>query len=87
MSENQQLPPVNFISHVLMMAMTAKQFMGSIKIEGQPETPQNLQMTRYYIDTIIMLQDKTKGNLTTEEDTFVEQTISDLQMEMLKVKG
>ena len=83
MSE-QQLPPVNFVSHVLMMAMTAKQFMGTIKIEGQPDMPQNLPMARHYIDTVIMLQKKTKGNLTDEEDNFVQQTISDLQMEMLK---
>lgn len=80
-----QLPPVNFISHVLMLAMTAKQFMGSVKIEGQEDTPANFPMARFYIDTILMLKEKTQGSLTSEETSFLEQTISDLQLEYVRV--
>jgi len=47
-----------------------------------PDTKQvmvNLDEARYCIDTLVMLREKTKGNLTDEEKGVLTQTLSELQ--------
>ena len=47
-----------------------------------PDTKQvmvNLDEAKYCIDTLVMLREKTKGNLTDEEKGIVTQTLAELQ--------
>lgn len=41
-------------------------------------------MARFNIDLLMMLQDKTKNNLTPEEQKFLENLISDLQVKFVQ---
>lgn len=41
-------------------------------------------MARFNIDLLMMLQDKTKNNLTAEEQKFLENLISDLQIKFVQ---
>lgn len=41
---------------------------------------ENTAEAAYLIDTIAMLQEKTKGNLTKEEDSYVQNILTDLRM-------
>lgn len=50
--------------------------------DGQVDKP----MARFNIDLLIMLKEKTKGNLTEEENRFVESLISDLQIKFVQIK-
>jgi DNA replication initiation complex subunit (GINS family) len=43
-------------------------------------------MARFNIDLLIMLQDKTKGNLTDDEKKFLDAVVNDLQIKYLSVK-
>lgn len=42
-------------------------------------------MARFNIDLLVMLQEKTKNNLTSDEKAFLESVISDLQMKFVQV--
>ena len=42
-------------------------------------------MARFNIDLLIMLQEKTKNNLTQEEKIFLDSLITDLQMKFVRV--
>ncbi len=47
-----------------------------------PDTKQvmvNLEEARYCVDTLIMLREKTKGNLTPQEQGILTQTLAELQ--------
>jgi hypothetical protein len=47
-----------------------------------PDTKQvmvNLEEARYCVDTLVMLREKTKGNLTPEEQGLLSQTLAELQ--------
>jgi len=47
-----------------------------------PDTKQvmvNLEEARYCVDTLVMLREKTKGNLTPEEQGILSQTLAELQ--------
>ena len=60
---------------------------------GLTPNPQNGQITkdtnmaRFNIDLLVILQDKTKGNLTADESKFLEAVLSDLKMKFVSMKG
>ena len=45
-----------------------------------------LNFARHYIDTLAMLEDKTRGNLSDEEAKFVEHVLHDLRMSYVDVQ-
>jgi Domain of unknown function (DUF1844) len=74
-----------FIEFVLMEAQNAALFLGQIP---NPQTGQgevNLDMARMFIDQLAMIQEKTRGNLTSEEAGVLRNTISNLQMVYVEV--
>ena len=53
--------------------------LGVIAPEGQEQVYVDLAYSRHLVDTLMMLKDKTQGNLTEEEGAMLEQAISELQ--------
>lgn len=43
-------------------------------------------MARFNIDLLLILQEKTKGNLNAEEASFIEAVINDLQVKFISLK-
>jgi hypothetical protein len=43
-------------------------------------------MARFNIDLLVMLQEKTKGNLTADEQKFLDAVINDLQIKYVTIK-
>jgi hypothetical protein len=50
-----------------------------------PQTERDLVMARQDIDLLGLLQEKTKGNLTGEEERLLEQALCDLRMPYVEV--
>lgn len=74
-----------FIEFVMMQAQNAALFLGQIP---NPQTGQgevNLDLARMFIDQLTMIQEKTRGNLTSEEATVLRNTLSNLQMAYVEV--
>jgi Domain of unknown function (DUF1844) len=69
-----------FIEFVLMQAQSAAFMLGQIPHPqtGKPET--NLEMAKLLIDQLVMIQEKTKGNLNSDETRILGGTISNLQL-------
>ena len=69
-----------FIEFVLMQAQQAALFLGQIPNPqtGKPEV--NLEVARMFIDQLAMIQEKTRGNLTSEQTTVIRNALSSLQM-------
>lgn len=85
-SESPNLP-VSFSTLVLSLASSAILAMG---LEKNPQTgavEKDLDLARFNIDMLSMLKDKTKNNLTKDEQDFVENVISDLQIKFVYVSG
>jgi hypothetical protein len=74
-----------FVEFVMMHAQNAALFLGQIPNPqtGQPET--NLELARMFIDQLAMIQEKTRGNLSTEEATVLRNALSNLQMAFVEV--
>jgi hypothetical protein len=74
-----------FVEFVMMQAQNAALFLGQIP---NPQTGQgevNLELARMFIDQLAMIQEKTRGNLTTEEATVLRNALSNLQMVFVEV--
>ena len=74
-----------FIEFVMMQAQNAALFLGQIP---NPQTGQgevNLELARMFIDQLAMIQEKTRGNLSSEETAVIRNTLSNLQMAFVEV--
>ena len=81
---DQQLPRLDFSTFVLSIIGTAYVHLGDApNPEGQPE--RDLALARQDIDLLAMLEEKTRGNLTGEEERLLNQALYDLRMRYIEV--
>ncbi len=69
-----------FIEFVMMQAQNAALFLGQIPNPQSGKAEVNLEVARLFIDQLVMIQEKTRGNLTNEEKTVLANALSGLQM-------
>ncbi|HEY3663586.1 MAG TPA: DUF1844 domain-containing protein [Chthoniobacterales bacterium] len=69
-----------FIEFVMMQAQNAALFLGQIPNPQTGQAEVNLEVARMFIDQLVMIQEKTRGNLTSEESTVLRNALSSLQM-------
>lgn len=69
-----------FIEFVLMQAQNAALFLGQIPNPQTGEAEINLDLAKMFIDQLSMIQEKTRGNLSSEESTVLRNTLSNLQL-------
>jgi hypothetical protein len=78
------LPEVNFSYFLISLSSSALFHLGEI---GDPQTGQktkDLPIAKHTIDTIAMLKEKTKGNLTDEEQKALDSILADLRWRYVK---
>ena len=78
--EAQQLPPVDFISYLANLVETGRLYLEGIPNPETNEVVTNLPLVKHIIDTIEMLEEKTKGNLSAPEANFLANTLYELRM-------
>jgi len=74
-----------FIEFVMMHAQNAALFLGQIPNPKTGEGEVNLELAKMFIDQLAMVQEKTRGNLTSEESTVLRNALSNLQMVYVEV--
>jgi len=81
----EDTPPMDFASFTVGLATQAMMLLGEIP---EPQTgkvlPTNLAGARQTIDIISLLQEKTKGNLTSDEDKLIQDVLTSLRIEFVK---
>jgi hypothetical protein len=75
----------DFSSLVLSIASSAAMSLGLAPDQESGETRIDKNMAKFNIDLLIMLQDKTKSNLTSDESHLVTSLIQDLQARFINV--
>ena len=72
---------ITFTTFVLSLSTAALQHLGVSAIEGDEKKPEvNLPAARQTIDILELLAEKTKGNLSGEEDKLLGTLLYDLRM-------
>lgn len=79
------LPPVDFQTLVISLGSSVLMHLGAVT-EGDAGTAQvDLPLAKHSIDVLVMLQEKTKGNLTDAEADLLQGLIYDLRLRYIEV--
>jgi hypothetical protein len=78
------LPEINFSSFLLSLSSSTLLHLGEIADPQSGEKKKDLILAKQSIDIINLLKDKTKGNLTQEEEKLLEHLLYDLRMRFVK---
>jgi len=74
------MPPLSFSSFVFSLGTSSLMLMGESLDPQQPSTPVNLPQAKEIIDILSMLEEKTKGNLSSEEASVIGDMLYTLRM-------
>jgi hypothetical protein len=85
-SSAQQGPPpeIDFTNFILSLSTSALIQLGEIQDPFTQKSAKNLPLAKQTIDLIGMLKEKTKGNLSPEEEKVIEYVLYDLRMRYVK---
>lgn len=81
------LPEVNFLTFVFSLSSSALSHLGEVPDPVSGEKKQDLPLAKQTIDILGMLEEKTKGNLTEEEASFLKSVLYDLRLRFVQKKG
>ena len=83
------LPKGDFAALISMLTTQALFALGLLQVQGQEgqKREPDLELARYNIDMLETIEEKTKGNLTEEEQKVLENTLEQLRMGYVKVAG
>jgi hypothetical protein len=83
MSEDLALPPVTFEFLIISYKTQAEMNLGMIRLsDDQP--PPDIRLARHFVDMLGLLQEKTKGNLTWEEERLLNNVLTELRFRYLQ---
>ncbi len=83
-TKKEFLPPLDFSSIVFPFYTQALMKLGILKDPAQGEEGENLELARRLIDILDLLKDKTKGNLDSDEEKFLEGCLQQLKVHYLE---
>lgn len=79
-NKNNFTPPVpDFKFFITTLSLQATIFLGQIPNPATQKTEEDLPQAKFIIDTLGMLQEKTKGNLDKEEAELLENLLYELR--------
>jgi hypothetical protein len=68
------------------LASSAAMALGLAPDPATGKTSKDKDMAKFNIDLLVMLKDKTKGNLKEDEQKFLETVLSDLQLKFVQLQ-
>ena len=83
-AEEEQFPEINFATFIFSLSSSALLHFGEIADPASGEKKKNLPMAKHTIDILAMLEQKTRGNLTSDEEQLFKNILYDLRMRYIK---
>ena len=82
----QQIPEANFTFFATTLGIQAAIALGEMPNPLNNKTEENLDQAKYLIDTLDMIKEKTKNNLTKEEEQLLEHILYDFHTKYVAKK-
>lgn len=83
--QDENLPETDFVTFVLSLNQNALLHLGDAPDPATGAAERDLALARQTIDLLALLQDKTRNNLTGEEEQVLHQVLYDLRMRYVEV--
>ncbi len=80
------LPKIDFSTFVLSINSSALVQLGLLEDPASGQKTKNLPLAKQTIDLLAMLEEKTKGNLTSDEENILKNILYELRMLYVKEK-
>jgi hypothetical protein len=77
--------PASFVNFLMSIASNAAASLGMMEHPVTGERGVDLQLGKHWIDVLGMLQEKTRGNLTSQENQILEGLLADLRMQFVSL--
>ena len=84
-SDSDELPAIDFATFVLSLSHSALVHLGDAPDPSGGPARRDVAMAKQTIDLLAVLQQKTEGNLTGEEERLLDQVLYDLRMRYVEV--
>jgi hypothetical protein len=84
-SRRGPLPKGDIAALISMLTTQALFALGVLGVKGQEQREPDLELARYNIDMLEALEEKTKGNLSPEEQQALNNTLSELRMGYVQI--
>ena len=81
----RDLPSADFTMLVNMLVTNAMVFLGQMPAPGSQQYMRNLPQAQHMIDLLMVLREKTQGNLTREEEQMLQDLLPQLHMAYVSV--
>ena len=78
------LPEMNFSTFVVSLNASALMHLGLMEDPTQGKKVKNLELGKQTIDILVMLEEKTRGNLSSEEEQLLRNILYDLRINFVK---
>jgi len=82
-----ELPAPTLTVHVFHLATQVGMALGETENPLTRERATDLRAARFLIDTLAMLEEKTRGNRTAEEDEYVSGVLASVRMAFVRKSG
>jgi hypothetical protein len=82
-----QLPEINFATFIFSLNSSVFVHLGLIEDPATGKKDKNLSLAKQTIDILGMLEEKTSGNLSKEEENMLKNILYDLRILYVKEKG
>jgi len=79
-----KLPQVNFLTFIMSLSSSALVHLGEVPDPQTKQTTLNLDLAKQTIDILGVLEEKTKGNLTSEEAKVLRDILFELRMKYIQ---
>ena len=85
--EQPPMPEINFATFVVSLNASALLHLGAIEDPTTGKTDKNLPMAKQTIDILNLIEEKTAGNLSKDEENLLKSILYDLRIIYVKEKG
>jgi hypothetical protein len=80
------LPKIDFSSFILSLYSSGLVQLGKVEDPSTGKTSTNLDLAKHTIDMIAMLEKKTQGNLTHDEENLLKALLSEIRLAYVEAK-
>ncbi|MDA8164138.1 MAG: DUF1844 domain-containing protein [Desulfobacteraceae bacterium] len=80
------MPEVTFTAFIISLNTSALYHLGEIGGPGSDEKNKDLVLAKHVIDTLRVIEEKTRGNLDQEEEELLRNILYDLKLRYVKAK-
>ena len=79
----QEIPEADFTIFITSLGLQASIALGVIPNPLTNQKQEDLKQARFLIDTLVVLKEKTKGNLSSEEENILNNLLYELRMQYI----